>query len=96
MRPSKTYFKNTVPDAVFCASRNTVLDGVLVIGRRLWRDGEHKVRPSKNGVYLEHEFEDVPRRTSFAWVNFKFGLSWGTILVLENRVLENFWLERTI
>jgi hypothetical protein len=61
MRPSKTYFKSTVPDAVFCASRNTVLDGVLLIGRRFSPGGEHTLRLRKNGVYLEHELENGVR-----------------------------------
>jgi hypothetical protein len=48
-------FENTVSDAVFRVSRNTVQDGVLVMGRRLWCEGEHKICPYKNGVYLEIE-----------------------------------------
>ncbi len=117
MRGLKTRgFENTVPDTVFCDSRNVVPDGVLAMERRLWCEGEYKIRPYKsptvlepmslrsdrcesehkihlykNGVYLEHEIEDVVRLTGFVGPNFKFGMSWGTIPMLEN-----LWLEGTI
>ncbi len=56
MRGLKTRgFENTVPDVIFRVSRNTVQDGVLLTKRRLWCEGEHKVRSYKNSVYLEIE-----------------------------------------
>jgi hypothetical protein len=91
LRVSSRDSGNTVRDTNFRVSRNIVQDGVLTIGHCCWREGEHRVRPYKTSVYLEHEFEDVGRSSLFARTNFKFVSSWVTVPLIEN-----LWLERTI
>jgi hypothetical protein len=91
--------ENTVLHGVSRVARNRVWDGALAIGYRIRPEGQRlvhctrgrDVQHNKSGVYLEHEFEDLPRPTLFARANFKLAAFRGTIPMPKN-----FRLERTI